>query len=317
MAHTLSPTEDQWYLTPLSLVGLLALADLDIVALRTALLGTSSWSDAVTICPGLHRQHRAENLSNGEFPACAAMTTGYVFRIENPATVLHLQSVSETGKLTNISVSRANAGSLPGVNFGHLASASLIVAFGLLASLRDWWAIAYLLALVHVRCINTSIIKSRARVDWHGQSEPGQLGDLFVLLSYDRWVRIRGEVDDLKAVTSGRWLQQSTLLQSALSGSATLLAYGAALLAASATPKGQFIIAVTLLANAAALGLANHLTTDLHMKDRVLKIDGGRKVYQRRSVLASELVAESGRVDWAIAMGLIPGESHYQGTVTM
>lgn len=317
MAHTLSPTGDQSYHTPLSLVGLLALADLDIVARRTALTGTTSWSDAVTICPGLHRQHKAEDLSNGEFPACAAMTTGYVFRIENPATVFYLQSVSETSKLTNISVSKAEIKFSPGVDCGHLASASTIVAFGLLASLQDWWAVAYLLVLIHVRCINTSIIQSRARVDWHGQSEPGQLGDLFVLLSYDRWVRIRGEVDDLKAVTSGRWLQQPTTLQSAMSGSATLLAYGAAGLAASATLEGQIIIAITLLANAAALGLSNHLTTDLHIKGRVLEIEGGRKAYESRRVLASELVAESGRGDWAIAMGLMPSPSHYQGTVTM
>lgn len=317
MAHILSPTGDQWYHTPLSLVGLLALADLDIVARRTALTGTTSWSEAVTICPGLHRQHKAELSSHGEFPACAAMTTGYVFRIENPATVFYLQSISETGKLTNISVSKADAGSSPDVNIGRLASALTILAFGLLASQRDWWAISYLLVLIQIRCINTSTIQSRARVGWHGQSEPGHLGDMFILLSYDRWVRIRGEVDDLKAVTSGRWLQQPTMLQSAMSGSATLLAYGAAALAANATLEGQIIIALTLLINAATLGLANYLTTDLHMKERVLKIEGGRKAYKSRNVLASELVAESGRVDWAIAMGLIPSQSHPLRKVTM
>jgi hypothetical protein len=55
----------------------------------------------------------------------------------------------------------------------------------------------------------------------------------------------------------------------------------------------------------------------LHMKGRILRIEGERKVYDRRRVLADELISESGRTDWAIAMGLIPDQSHRQGIVTM
>lgn len=186
MPHIPSSSADAWHYTPFSLVGLLALADLDIVAQHTTLNGTSQWLNVLILCPGLHRQDKATRLSDGEFPACAAMTTGYVFRIENPATVFYLQSVSETGKLVKISALKANSQPQEGARLIHLAAGSLVAAFALLV-LLDWWAISYLLVLFVVRLINAAIVRAQARVDWHGQSEPGQLGDLFILLSYDRW----------------------------------------------------------------------------------------------------------------------------------
>jgi len=317
MTEAILTMPDVPYSSPLSIVGLLALADLDIVARHTAFDGTSAWLDILVLSPGLHGQHKAANFNRGEFPACAAMTTGYVFRVENPATVLYLQCVSETGKLTNLSVSRADTQSPEGAHFLHLAAASSVVALGLMASLSDWWAFSYLMTLILVRFISTAIIRAQARIGWHGQSEPGQLGDLFILLSYDRWVRIRGEVDDLKAVTSGRWLRRPTAFEDVMSGGATLLAYAAPTMAANATLEGQIIIAILLLGNAAALATANYLTTALRMKGRVLQVYGPRKAYERRSVLAGELIAVSGRKDWTIAMGLIPGESHSQNPVTM
>jgi hypothetical protein len=245
------------------------------------------------------------------------MTTGYVFRIENPATVFFLQSVGETGKLTNISVSKADTQSPEGANFLHLAAGSSVMVLGLLTSLSDWWALSYLMALVLVRYISTAIIRAQARIDWHGQSEPGQLGDLFILLSYDRWVRMRGEVDDLKAVTSGRWLRRPTTFEDIMSGGTSLLAYAAPAVAANATLKGQIIIALLLLANAASLAIANHFTHSLRMKGKILQVHGPRKAYERRSILAEELITMSGRKDWAVAMGLIPGGTPSQNSVTM
>jgi hypothetical protein len=317
MFHISSSKTNACHSTPLSLVGLLALTDLNIVTQHTALNGTSQWWDILVLCPGLHQQHKATKLSDGEFPACAAMTTGYVFRIENPATVFYLQSASETGKMTNISVSKADSQFSRGAYMVHLAAGSSVAAFALLLSLSDWWAISYLLILFVVRLINTALTRAQARVDWHGQSEPGQLGDLFILLSYDRWVRIRGEVDDLKAVTSGRWLRRPTAFEETMSGCATILAYAAPTLAANATVEGQIMIAALLLGNAAALASANYLTTELRMKGKTLQVQGVRRAYERRSILANELIAESGRSDWAVAMGLITGEPPSRNTVTM
>ena len=314
---TVCSIPDMSHFTPFSLVGLIALADLDMVARRTAFGGTAAWLDTLVLCPGLHLQHQAANFNNGEFPACAAMTTGYVFRVENPATVFYLQSVSETGKLTSISVSKAASQPQEGAHLLYLAAGLLASTLYFLGSLGDWWALSYLFALILVRFVNTALIRTQARVDWHGQSEPGQLGDLFILLSYDRWVRIRGEVDDLKAVTSGRWLRRAAPFENFMSGCATLLAYAAPTLAANATVEGQVNIAILLMGNAAALATANYLTNSLRMKERVLQAHGPRKAYERRSILASELIAESGREDWAVAMGLTPGDTRSRNSVTM
>ena len=308
---------DDFCQIPLGLIGLLALADLDVVPRCTALRGTSGWSDILMLCPGLHRQQEATQLQKGEFPACAAMTTGHVFRIENPATVFYLQSVGETGKLTNISVSKEADEPSTGIKLQHVAVTSSVLAFACLTSIADWWAFCYLLTLVIIRLINTMVIRSRASVDWQGQSEPGQRGDLFVLLSYDRWVRIQGEVDDLKAVTSGRWLHRPTVLQDAISGCSKLLAYAAPTVVFNATHRGQTAVVVLLLLNAAILAASNRLTNSLHMKERILRTNCQAKAYKSRRVLANELIADSGRTDWAIGMGLIPNELHYRESFTL
>lgn len=89
----------------LDAAGLVALADLTTVARRTALTGSSSFFDPLVLCPGLHKQEDASSLNQGEYPACAALTSGYVFRVENAATVLYLQQIGKTGHLTTLSVS--------------------------------------------------------------------------------------------------------------------------------------------------------------------------------------------------------------------
>ncbi|OAL55042.1 hypothetical protein IQ07DRAFT_584162 [Pyrenochaeta sp. DS3sAY3a] len=90
---------------PLSLLpGLFTLAPLTTIAQRTAQRGTSSL-DPLVLAPGLHLQPTANDLHKGEYPACAALTTGYVFRVENPATVYFLQRVGRTGCLTDLEVS--------------------------------------------------------------------------------------------------------------------------------------------------------------------------------------------------------------------
>jgi hypothetical protein len=55
-----------------------------------------------------------------------------------------------------------------------------------------------------------------------GALEPDVQGDLLVLLSQDRWVRIRGLVDDLKAMTSGSWLREATASEQVVTTLATL-----------------------------------------------------------------------------------------------
>ena len=91
----------------LSLAPLLALADFTLVSLRTIQTGTSSLLDILVICPGLHKQSTAGSLNAGEYPATAAMTSGYVFRTENQAMVYFLQQVGVTGSLVTLSVNES------------------------------------------------------------------------------------------------------------------------------------------------------------------------------------------------------------------
>ena len=91
---------------PLGAIGLLFLADLNTAARRTALTGNGAYLDLFVICPGFHRQQSAPELSSGEYPACGALTSGYVFRVENSATVAFLQKVGRTAHLTTLEVSK-------------------------------------------------------------------------------------------------------------------------------------------------------------------------------------------------------------------
>ena len=47
--------------------GLVALADLSTIAQRAALTGGASFLDILLLCPGIHRQQTATELSKGEY----------------------------------------------------------------------------------------------------------------------------------------------------------------------------------------------------------------------------------------------------------
>ncbi|KXH42285.1 hypothetical protein CSAL01_11561, partial [Colletotrichum salicis] len=63
----------------LSAAGLVALADLQTIANRTALTGTSSWFDALVLAPGLHYQQAADSVagSSGAVTAQTSAASGY------------------------------------------------------------------------------------------------------------------------------------------------------------------------------------------------------------------------------------------------
>ncbi|KAG8842716.1 hypothetical protein FRB96_004820 [Tulasnella sp. 330] len=300
----------------LDAAGLVALADLKTLARHTALVGGASFVDVFLLAPGIHCQQNASELNNGEYPITGAMTTGYVFRVENQATVSFLQRFGKPGHLTNISVSPPRP-----VKYGlffdyfrvetlasvfYLASIALTMGvIALLASINDWWGLGVLCTLVIARLLNTVVIKRRSKMGWKGASEPDTKGDLLILLSQDRWVRMRGMVDDLKAVTSGQWLGDESDVESVAVGIATLLVYVSAALAGNASTVGSLLLACLLLVSVALLGLSNMVTTTLRMFGRVVKVDGKPKPYGRRLDMVKELIEESKRDDWAIGMGMI------------
>lgn len=141
--------------------GLVALADLSMITERTALTGTASLLDIFVLAPGLHRQQNATDLNMAEYPPCAAMTTGYVFRVENQATVVYLQKVGRTGHLTNLSVEQVdNRLQQRYLNLLGLHQASwtaltpyflciflTMVVVTLMSLAHDWWGLSVILVL--------------------------------------------------------------------------------------------------------------------------------------------------------------------------
>lgn len=304
--------------------GLVALADVRSIAKWTAITGSSSLLDVLFIAPGIHQQQAAVELNRGEYPATGALTTGYVFRIENEATVRFLQSVGMTGQLTTLAVEQLSLktngdimtmAQTPGVVSGLLYIAGLVAtmaAIVVIVLLGDWWALGILGMLIVARLFNVVIIRRRSRLGWVGAQEPGVRGDLLILLSQDRWIRMQGLVDDLKAVTAGQWLRDKTVIEEFMTAFATVLVYLAAALAGNSSTAGNLVLLCLLLVSTGLLELATSLSKGLQMHGRIVKMDGKRTAYRRRLDLVEQLVEESGRDDWAIGLGMI-SRSYEQG----
>ncbi|KAK0451152.1 uncharacterized protein EV420DRAFT_1646231 [Desarmillaria tabescens] len=306
--------------------GLVALADLSTVAVRTALTGTASWLDILVLAPGMHQQQSADEVNRGEFPQTGSLTSGHVFRIENPATVSYLQSIGRTGYLVTAQVEPKST-----LRYSLMESIAAllyllcplltIIVFALVGSIKDWWALGVLWMLALSRMINVVIIKQRVAdsKDWKGGDEkPEAKGDLLVILSQDRWVRLRGQLYVVKRVTAGQWLRDENRVESLAVGIATLLVYAAAALAGNASTVGSLLIALLLLCSVASLALGNSFTYRLQMYNCIVQEDKTlEKTYERRSVMVEDLIVEeinntrgqddreSDPGEWAIQMGLI------------
>lgn len=313
----------------LDATGLIALADLTTIAKQTALNGTPGFLDPFTLCPGIHRQQHAVELNRGELPATAALTSGYIFRVENQATVFYLQKVGVSGHLVTVTVKKfsdKNSGAVGSLYalISVISTGNLLYAAPVLLTLtalvftilmNDWWAMAVLLIFVCARTLNTIVIRRRSVSGWKGVKEPGVKGDLLVLLSQDRWIRLQGQVDALKAVTAGQWLRDMTFFESSLAAIATLLIYINAIVTSNATQMGQIIIGVLLLLSAAVLAVGNERRDSLHMHGCIVKAQGEPKKYARRLDLARELIEYTGRDDWAIRLGMINQEAGAADTI--
>ena len=287
------------------------LAGLDTLARWTALRGTASLFDSFVVCPGSHRQQDAPDLAKGEYPACAAMTSGYVFRVENEATVYQLQRLGKPGHLTTLKVT--SGPSWPAsIRFEYpmqnlLSEKDIIVQLSYfqavvagivvwvsIAALEDWWGLLCFGILIFTRLLNVIIIQRRAALGWKGAPEPGVQADLLILLSQDRWIRMRGLVDDVKAVTSGQWLREPTFMESSFASFAMLLVYVDAVLWKNAQWDSQAMFLILLLASSAYMGICNQAISEFRMYNKIIAADGEPKKYKRRLELAEELIKETG-----------------------
>lgn len=297
---------------------LVLIADLHTLSTRSASVGTSYLWDALLICPGMHKLQAAPDVSKGEYPACAAMTTGYVFRVENEATVFQIQRLGKPGHLTTLSVSRSpKTDNTPQTRrLFPLASGCYclaimlaLVTIILLCTIGDISAIGSLAILILVRFVSVLIFRSRAKLGWKGAKEPGIRGDLLVLLSQDRWIRIQGLVDDIKTITSGQWLRDMTPTESAIDSLCTLLVYSTIASISAASKEGYLALIVLILGSTGLLGLSNQKTTSFKMYDRTIVSTGPPRQFERRLDLAKYLIPEVGRDDWAVRLGIIQPHS--------
>ncbi|KAI5779649.1 hypothetical protein DFH27DRAFT_489139 [Peziza echinospora] len=296
---------------------LIALADLTTIshriAERTALTGSAEWLDILLLAPGIHLQQQAASMANagGETPRAAAINNGYIFSIENQAMVGYLQRVGVSGMLTNIHVqpvSRRGQHHDTGPAsraFYLLAIAATLVGTAVLVAFREWWTVGSVAVLMLTRAANVHLIRQRAQVGFTGAKEPGVVGDILILLSQDRWVRLRGQVDDIKAVTAGQWLRDMDTAQSFTAGTASLLVYMTAAVSANSSIFGNLVLVGVLLVEVALLSLSNKLVRALLLHERVVTVERQRMQYTRRKDMAIELVVHSGRSDWALGLGLL------------
>ncbi|ETS74208.1 hypothetical protein PFICI_14074 [Pestalotiopsis fici W106-1] len=274
----------------LSASGLLALADLSTIAQRTAIAGGSSWLDALLLAPGLHYQQAADALDKetAKYDAVelvqGRMST---YNINNPATVRYLQKVGRQGELVTVDVGmipqrqyfrRAGRGRRRGGQratiwrdtgsdlgwFSHvlyLASPVLTVtAIVFLVLLREWYGVAFLLALMLSRILNIWVIKQRAKPPQPLPPDPDvshMLTQYLVDLGNGRSVRLRGMADDLQAITTSSWLRAKTHAEGYLEAAAKLIVYVVAAFSGNMSQVGGIIFMGLLLITAGLLGLSN------------------------------------------------------------
>lgn len=292
-----------------------------------------SYTDSLLLCLGMQTALVPAALNEGEFPACAAMTTGYVFRVENAATVMFLQRVGRPGCLVTLQVGAGGGGVDAGdggvyprreerrttTTTTTLKSVPVVTLIGMLAwsipgSGRALLATTALLVLSRALAILSLrvLLRSSPRA-WHGASEPGVRGDLLVLLSEDRWIRMQGLVDDLKAVTSGSWLPRrpdrpKELVVDALQWTSRMLVYFAVVALANARDVEKVVLMCAVLLSHGGLAWCNSQTKELVMNGRRVRVvdsPASVKKYSRRLEMAEELIREMGRSDFAVRLGLI------------
>ena len=241
--------------------------------------------------------------------------------------VHYMQRVGVTGSLVTLRVTSAGRQDwrcMSDIFFGPggMDAASLIAVGLTLDALAgcwitgDMWALTCIGLLITSRVLNVVAIRRRLSHEWHGAAEPGVTGDLLVLLSQDKWVRIKGLVDDLKAVTSGQWLRDQGFVEQSLVDAATVLVYAAVVVGFNASQRGALMIATLLVGSSVLLSTSNSKSgKQFWMHRRMVQVEGVKR-YTRRRIMADELIEESGREDWAVQMGMIPGNEK-GGAATM
>ncbi|KAK1574286.1 uncharacterized protein LY79DRAFT_524121 [Colletotrichum navitas] len=297
----------------LSAAGLVALADLQTIANRTALTGTSSWFDALVLAPGLHYQQAADGVAGNAVTAETSSGTPCIFgtqalpggrridvRVTNPGMLLFLSRLGDGGvgeRIVTLDVGTlGRRGQRRGRAFAHDADgeferashllylttpALTLAALTIMALLADWWGLSLILALVASRVLNIYVIKQRTPPPppppppTTSPSSPAKLSEYTVPLSPTLKVRMRGPAADLAAVTTDAWLLSKTAAQGYLEAAAKLVVYMVAVFSGNVSQAGNFVLLVLLLVSAGLLGLSNGFFNGVRARGRVARVWDG------------------------------------------
>ncbi|EKM56397.1 uncharacterized protein PHACADRAFT_194016 [Phanerochaete carnosa HHB-10118-sp] len=283
----------------LGAAGLVALANRKTIARRTALIGSASFLDVLLLSPGIHCQQEAAEINGGEYPLTGAMhsAAGWIFRIEIPATFRVEGSFGLFGELLRIEF-WASILFLIGI------TASIVAIVLLVAVFRDWWALGVLGMLMLARVLNACVIKLRHdKYGFKGKKEGNSPCDFLIILSQDRWVRMRGGVDDIKEVAAG--LREPGTLESFAVTFAKMPVYCSAALAGNTTTAGSLLLACLLLFSAGILGLSNAAMHSLHMLGRIVSVEGKPVRYEHRLSMVRDMIQETKHTEWTLRMSMI------------
>lgn len=294
----------------LSAGGLLALADLNTIAQRTALTGGSSWLDALVLAPGLHYQQAADALDRESVPgwipdpAAVELHDGgddSRYLVVNHATIFYLRKLCRQADVTfvTIDVALESLGEglrrrlsrlfsrrrkkaidievLPDMDWLshilYLASPLLTIAAIVFEVLfEDWWGLAFILALMLARILNIWAIKQRTNLlrPQH-QSTDDRLAEWCIDLGLNRQVLLRGLASDLQAVTTQAWLRTKTNLDGYLEATSKLIVYLVATFSGNLTQTGAMVFMALLIVSAGLLGLSNAHAVEFRTRGRLAR----------------------------------------------
>ncbi|KAL6240330.1 hypothetical protein RBB50_012768 [Rhinocladiella similis] len=299
-----------WTLLPILLLA--APSAIPPTHLHTALNGRPRYLDCFLFCLGMQIPLLLDTLNVGEYPVCAAMTTGEVFRLENQATVMFLQKVLRTGHLVTLEVGHGSPAQKPRPLM-YAPVMALVAAFLFHGTINPY-LLGTVLILLLSRLLSIASLRARTWRPQQGATAPDVQGDLLILLPEDGWIRLKGAVDDLKAVTSGIWLSRRPRhprLIDITDWTARLLVYVAVVVLANASDRAKLLMILCTFMGHGSLVLVNSQAQELVMHEPTMKISalpGGVKKYSRRSEMVGELVREVGRSDFAVRLGMMNPE---------
>ncbi|KAI8278400.1 hypothetical protein K4K61_012717 [Colletotrichum sp. SAR11_59] len=240
----------------LSAAGLVALADLQTIAHRTALTGTSSWWDSLVLAPGLHYQQAADGVAGSDASGISAETS----------RAFDGGNANSGGGGKGVFGTEA----LPGGGFKNVR----VTNPGMLLFLsRLGWGLAAIIALITSRLLNIYIIKQRTPPSPSAPSSPSssKLTEYLIPLSPTLSVRMRGRAADLAALTTETYLLAKTAAQGYLEAAAKLTIYLVAVFSGNVSQAGNMALLVLLLGSAGLLGLSNGFMKGVKGKGRVAR----------------------------------------------